>query len=369
MTGPEIERMVERMRERDGDVGISLLKNGQIQVIPGDWIATPYDKMSDMSIVDGCEINEVGRIIKFWIRNRPLDQTNTFRVDTKGTPIDARNFIFLKEAKDIDEVRGQPVFSALLELFSHMDNYVESVIVASRIAACFGVLIREAPASGAWMSGGPRGLTSQGDSVAQLNLEPGMIKRLGPNDEVTQLKPEQPNQTFDSMMRTLVRFAGMELAIPLELTLLDFSGVNYSSSRSLMNTAKRSANARYTPNAKKFLSRVYRWKVSKWVKDGEIPQPKDEKFWEHSLCPDPHQYVDIVKEIEGEIMQHQSMLKTRTQTAREHGRDFANIAKIMQTESSIIKETGLEDYIQQIKEPNKAKANENKNTQKDTSSK
>lgn len=303
-SGPELERMLFAARIRDGDAGVILLDDGRIQAIEGDLIETPDKLSGGFKVSEGVEINNVGRPTGFWLRT--IDETNPFL--RKWERVDADNFCFFPRLKRINQLRGETAFAQSFTLFEQLEGYVDGVVMAARMAAMFGLLIREPVTAG--FAGLPTGTDSRGMNRPMFDMEAAMVKRLNPGDEVIQVKPEQPTTQFEQFVVSLVRMAGLELSLPLELALLDFSKTTYSSARAAMIVAQRAACAEHHCWCLQFISRVYRWRVSKWIKSGELKEPSDGLPWKHRPIQEPYEYLNPVQDVQGDMLEIDAGLTT-----------------------------------------------------------
>lgn len=315
MTGPEMERTAYRTMLRDGDVGTILLASGRVQFIEGHLIDTPFRRPPKTLIIDGIQMAKNGRPIIYWVRSMENGRTGF-------AAIRSENMIFVAKRRRFNQVRGETSFAQGFQLFEQAEGYLDSVVVAARMAASFGLLLREQPAK--W-NNLPQGRLAGGKKVVEFELEPGLVKRIGVNDEVTQIKPEQPTTQMDQMLTALVRFAGLNFDLPLELSMMDFKRTNYSSARAALIVAGRASAASHSSFTSRFISPIYRWRISKAIKAGDLPMPSDERPFAHRVLQDPHQYLDPVKEIQGEMMAIAGGLKSHGEALRGRGQDFTEL--------------------------------------------
>jgi capsid protein len=138
------------------------------------------------------------------------------------------------------------------------------------------------------------------------------------------------------------------------VSLLDFSRTTYSSARAAMIIAQRAATAEHTSWACKFISRVYRWRVSKWINAGELPAPTDNRPWKHRAIQEPFAYLDPTKDVQGDMMlmdaglvTHDEMLQARGTTLDEYIRQRKQeISKLEAAGITISKSTSTRDDIE-----------------------
>ena len=290
-SGGEIERMAFRSKDRDGDIGTALLQSGKIALIPGGQIE---NKPGQSNTVDGVEIADDGsdRPVRYWVK---------VRTQTKGVgqweyqAYEARDFILAFNCVDITELRGEPVFAQTFDLFDQLGGYIEAKVIASRMAACFGIIITsQNPASQL----GALGTTANAQGVEKpvIDVEPGMVHHTRPGEGVSVVNGPQDASQFDLIVRTITRMIGAPVGVPAELALLDFSNMNLSSARAVMNQAYHRVKARRMAFHNQWLRRIYQWRISKWIKEGELPDVPD--AWAHRIISRPLPLMDPKTEIE-----------------------------------------------------------------------
>lgn len=272
----DLQRAWYRAKLRDGDIGIHLLMDGTTQAIESDYIRSPYGAADvGEKIIDGVELDAAGKPQRFHVRVAGLKP-----MQFQTVPVDATNMVWYFENNRLDRkaIRGVPVMAMLGPMLDQIDGTVEAVVMAHRMAACFG-LLRKQTAPGQVYNGLPTTATNAaGDAAPNISLEPAMVEFLGTNESVEQIKPEHPTSSFGEFMTFLIRLAGLKLGLPLELALLDFSKTNYSSARASMEQAYRRFRIEQQTFARRVLSKVYAWRVQKWIEDGELSNVPSDAF-------------------------------------------------------------------------------------------
>jgi capsid protein len=323
-TGPSFERHVYRSMLLDGDVGIFMSRTGKLQLISSEYIVTPNKRQiqeaggnEEATIVEGVEINpnQGNAINAFWIYGTSNGTTVFQRVPTG-------RFIYLPRIKQSDDVRGMPVFGLSLSLFDQVDGFVESTVLAAHMATMFGLLFKEQQGMH-FANTLPQGDDAQGNARPLIDLEPGMVKRLGPMDDVVQVKPEHPTTQFGDFVDKICAFAALELDLPKEVVLLSFTA-SYSASRAALITAQRPAKAVHEEFTSRCISRIYRWFISRQIKSSFDPltPPADNDQWEHTAQQQPWDYLDPVKDREGELMGIAGGLESQRSVHSKRGGDI-----------------------------------------------
>lgn len=317
LTGVEVERDAWRSWKRDGDAGSILLGDGRIQLIDADQLQTPDGKSNDYRFFDGVEVDNTGRPVRFHVSVRSQNPSDRYSRDTE--PVEARDFVWLPNTKRRADVRGTPAMAAAFPLLDQIDGYIEAGIVAARMSACFGIISRTAkPATG---YGAVDKTTKDSDGVSRprINMEPGIFRFEQHADELTQVDPKQPGQQFEPIVRTLIRLASLEMGFPMEIAVLDFSTSNYSRAKAAMNQAIRSAEPQQEIFIRRFLSRIYQWRISKWIKDGRLP--RNDQAWNHRFIPHPWQFLDPIKDVQGKMLEVAAGFNTVGDVVMASGRD------------------------------------------------
>lgn len=331
------QRMKFRSYLRDGDVGTVLVDaggSGKLQAIEGDYLKSPPGKYQAGLTVDGIELNRNGAYRRFWISSVDEKYKETY------TPVGAGDFIFLANIDRFSDVRGTSNFKQTFELFDMIQGYYEGTVIASRAATLFALLIKKNNANKAWGSLGT-GTNGAGDSQKIMGVESGMVKYLAPDEDVVQVKPDHPNQSFPEAIAAFVRPVGLKFGLPLEELLLDYSRANYTVSRAIKMKIQRVADIWQQDFASRFVSRIYQWALQKAINNGEIEVAAPELPWQHEWIPQPLPLVDPNKEIEAAKAAIELGVDTRSYVARGMGYKFTELCEQNERDEAKMKEHGL----------------------------
>jgi lambda family phage portal protein len=298
----EMQRIPAMSYCRDGDVGATMLKSGQLQIIESDYVRSP-NRADDMylgrgvepDIVDGVKVNASGRPETYYIESLAGGEI-------KYAAVPARNFLFLAnyDRANRTATRGTPLISVIRPLLDAIDATNEAVVMAHRIAASFGAMIKKdnpAQASSNLPTFGAD--PAAGEINRKYTMQPGMMEHLNPGESIEQIKPEHPTANYGDFISLQIRMAGVVLGMPLELALLDFSKTNYSSARASLEQSYRSFRVQQRRFADQWATKWYRWRVSKAVKSGVFGGGVPEDFQRHTWMAQPWPYLDPVKDAQG----------------------------------------------------------------------
>lgn len=338
MSWPDLQRDAYRSYERDGDFGTALVNDrglSRLQSVSSNQIETPDTWRAagaPQRMFDGVECDGVGRPIRFWVREQDDFGKRRF------TPVQARDFVYLSRIKRTNQVRGETCLAQVFPYLDQLDGYIDAVVVAARMAAVFGLVFKDSPAK---YAGGPTVLNSQGQSQQVVTLENGQIKLVGKEGSVQQVDAKQPmNQTPD-FIRMMLRLIGVAVDMPLELTLMDFSQTNYSSARAALQQFYRAMGARQEFFKRMYLSRVYRWWLSREINAGTITTAPPEDYLAHDWIAHGWQWIDPVKELQAALLEADMGINSLTNIAASQGRDFAEILTQRAAEMAAIRAAKL----------------------------
>lgn len=312
----DIQALIQRQILENGEVIILplMIENRRpyslaLELIEADRMGTPPGKsLSDRSIRSGVELGRRGQPIAYWIkRTHPGDYTvGVNRIDNwkrvlAWNSLGRKNVYHLYHQTRPGQSRGVPWFAPALDIFKDMAEYMESEMVAARVAACYAILVTTTQPGimGQMASGGES--DDAGKPVEYL--EPGIIKYLSQGDSITSFQPNRPGNTFEPFVEKILRTIGMALDLPYELLAKDFSKTNYSSARAALLEARKFFIFRQTWLAKKICQPCWEMvQEEAWLRD-ELPIPdfleNKREYCRVKWIPNGWQWVDPVKEAKG----------------------------------------------------------------------
>lgn len=339
-TFAELTALTYRSYQRDGDVGTILLDDGQLQSIESDQLADPPGKRGDRHFIDGVEINDRGRPVRFHVvdeskRNGPPISIQDRRSIPDRIAVDSSKFVYLARRKRLNQTRGEPAFAQSFWLFDQLDGNIEAVTMAARMAACFGLVIKRAGG----MPGMPLTKGGNGKDYKNWSLEPAMVKTLEPGDEISQIQAQQPTQNFPDFVALLGRLLGLPLGLPLELVFMDFSRTSFSSARASLLQAYISFRTQQRRVIGHWCKPIRNWRIRKFIDDGQLPERAD--WMRHTWTPPGWQWIDPKAEVDSNLAAVDAGFKTLHDVAAEQGRDFAEILETRKKELEDLEAAGI----------------------------
>lgn len=356
----EIQHLVERQVLENGEgliIPVMIDEPGRpyflaLNIIESDRLETPSDKRSDKAIRRGVEIGERGQPIAYWIcKTHPGDITYNKRTPDSREYIryeafnkyGRRNIFHLYHVKRPGQTRGEPFFSPVINRFKDLAEYMESELVAARVAACFSIFVKSEEAL-AYSTGASKETNARGQRVE--SVEPGMIKYLLPGESVETANPNRPSAQFDPFVDKVLRFIGAGLGLPYELVIRDFSKTNYSSARAAILEARKFFQYRQQWSASKYCQPTWEMLLDEAILRGEVDAPS---YFERRLDYTSAKwiapgwgYIDPEAEINASLDAVSGNISTLADECAVHGKDWETILKQRAREEKLRKELGLD---------------------------
>lgn len=271
-----------------GDVFISLLKTGEVQVIEASQIYS--DRKTALP-------NEVQGVV----RDANLRITGYRLQGETILPIKTCKHIFRKDRAS--SVRGIPWLASALPALQDIAELMGAKMLATKNHA---MTIGVKKSNDVHQDGY--------DSPAQSNIKSGTILEIGNDEEFDLLSAETNSDDFNAYLRERIRHVCSVLGLPYEMV-YGFNLSNFSSSK-----ATRSIFVNKIKNLRKFfvkklLNPLFEWKAEKAHREEGLPLI-DLHAWNWSNVPQ----LDAEREVKTAVMALKNKITTRARIAAElHG--------------------------------------------------
>jgi lambda family phage portal protein len=306
----------------------------RIQLVEGDRIATPPEKLGDPDISQGVEVKN-GEVTAYYVLDRHPGSLGfdrrCQRVEAYGAATGRRNALHLMESERPDQTRGVPMLAPVMEALRQLGKYTVAELNAAVVSGLFTVTVTtEAPenegAEGEYVPGGVR-VDDSGDESLEMGY--GSVHYLHPGEKIQTAAPGRPNVAFEGFMTAITRYIGAALGLPYELLIKHFSA-SYSASRAALLEAWKLFRTRRAWFANDFCQPVYEEWLAEAVAKGRVAAPG---FFEDPILraaysraewhgPSQGQ-IDPLKEVNAAARRIAEGLSTRQKEAAElTGTDF-----------------------------------------------
>ncbi len=333
-----------------------------LQLVETDRLSNPNFAPSSLLLRGGIEMDPFGKPTAYYIQRQPVGPgmfmwsiggvnwgiglADWERVPAE-TPSGRKRVIHAFQADRVDQTRGKPILTPVIEQFRMLDSYqrteLQSSIVNSLVAGVIETPLD--PAGIAEMLGGDPNAYLAEKGKYRVNLEGGTFIPLYPGDKMTPFVPARPAPQFASFVETVLRHIGTALGLPYELLLKDFSKSNYSSARAALIEATRFFMSRRMWLGTYWAAPVYKLWLEEVVNAGLIDAPdfyENQEFYLRARWLGPGRgYIDPVKEAQAAQIRMDSMISTLEIECAEQGLDWVDVLDQRALEMARMKELNL----------------------------
>lgn len=237
-------------------------KDGGMFWIEGDRVLNPrgITPTPGEPIVNGIRFDSRGRKTSFFVANVKPNSQYTSVAQEQGSWRPADSIIQFYDPRRFSQSRGRPIVAPVIRDIDDLDDLLLYERVGAKLVAAHGFFVEsDDPVDTAEALKSATDSTDYSQRIEEVT--PGAIHYLKTGQKVQSVTSNRPSNNFEGFVKLLLRFVGLPLGFPYELVVLDFSQVNFASSRQLLNQAQRS-----------FMCRQYRlgYRLSKifakWLK-------------------------------------------------------------------------------------------------------
>jgi capsid protein len=250
-------------------------KTPMVQLIGGDKVQSPLNQTvrKGHKIVHGVEIDKLGRHKAFWVRQEDGQIKRMPAVGEKTKrPI---AWLLYGTDKRMDDVRGQPILSIMLQSLRDVDRYRDSALRKAVINSVVAMFIKkgENNLGSLPMQGGAVRTDTVTGTAGGTDAEPRtfniskyiagtIIDELQFGEEPVPMSSQGTDEKFGDFEGAMIAGLAWANEIPPEILTQAFSN-NYSASQASINEFKIYLNKFWTNFGETFLSPIYvDWLIS-----------------------------------------------------------------------------------------------------------
>jgi len=291
----------------------------------------------------GVETDEFHRPVAYYIRQAHRNDVRWHNASEKVERVMAEDVIHLAVIDRWPQTRGEPWLHTALRRLNDMDGYSEAEITRARVQAC-NVGAIETPEDSASFG------DEQADGTVEMEVEPGIFKRLSPGEKLNALSPTAPNPAMDPFMRYMLREVAAGTGVSYESLSRDYSQSNYSSSRLALLDDRDLWRFYQTWFIRAFRVRVHHEWLQAAVLSGAIKSipiaayaVDPDKFEETRFKPRGWSWIDPTKEVEAYKEAIKAGITTATDVIAQTsgGRDIEDILNEREQELKMMKDRDL----------------------------
>ena len=338
----------------------------RLNVIEADRIQTPnsaslngvltstdgINQETENKIYDGVEVNQVGKVVAYHIRNTYRNEFSTDipewqRVESVGKETGLPNVIHtMADVERAGQYRGAPYLAPVIEMLLQIRRYTDAELMAAVVESCFTAFVTtESKADEVPFNKVDQGEPPIETSEDEYEMGPGNINILKAGENVIFGDPKRPAGGFQNFVEAVAMQIGATLEVSNEILLKKFNS-SYSAARAALLEFWKVAKMRREWFVSEFCRPTYELFVYEAVARGRVKAPgffKDpiiRQAWLGAEFIGPSQgTLDPVKEITAEILACENGFSTRTESAiRLNGSEFYKNTASLRDENNALSE-------------------------------
>jgi lambda family phage portal protein len=285
-----------------GDVLVVLLQDPatglpRVRLVDGQRVQTPFGVgpltpqiAPGNEIKHGVELDPDGRQVAYWLVSQTSSQARVERLAAVGTTGRRQAWLVYGTERLLDEVRGEPLLSIVLQSIREIDRYRDAVQRKATINAILAMFIKKEQETigsrpltgGAVVKGkdavaGPTSGTRRAFNFAEM-VPGAVLDELAPGEEPHGFTPTGTDEKFREFEEAIVCAMAWCFEIPPEILQLSFSS-NYSASQAAINEFKLYLNPTRVEWGDAFCQPIYvEWLISE-VLAGRLVAPRLLDAW------------------------------------------------------------------------------------------
>ena len=346
-----------------------------VQLLEADRLATPDSNGESTSresgsgrIIDGVEIDEIGRVIRYHIASRhPLSESETGSVtytaiDAYGAETGMPNVLHVYVPERPEQYRGVPLAAPIIEKSKQLDRYLNSELTANVVASMFTLFITsqaETDISKSALSDAvPEGEQTTNSDSSHLHMKAGAVIELEPGQKPEAINPLRPNSAFAAFVDAMCTQLGASIEMPKEILLKAFTK-SYSASRAALTEYWRKVPVARRNFVADFCQPVYEAWLAEAVAIGRMEAPGffDDPVIRRAWCKcewigSTMQQLDPLKEVEAAEKRIALNISTQEREAAEfNGSDWNENIMQRQREIAVFAAMGASAAPQKKSDP------------------
>lgn len=263
-------------------------------------------------IEQGVELDAEGEVVAYHVLAEPPG-TGFSRWETRRVP--ASDMLHVFDPLFPGQLRGLSWLAPVLPRLNDRDQLSDALQVQAKVAAMLTGFIRDP-------SGGSAGFGSGSSDAIDVSLEPGAMRIIPPDADVSFTNPPQGLSQAVEFLATIDREIASGVGLTYEMLTGDLAQANYSSARvGLLDFRRRAEALQRRLIEGQFLRPLWRRWIEVRQLAGDLPADDDDLFAVRFIGPG-FAWIDPEKEVSAEIAAIEAGLKSREEVVAARGRDI-----------------------------------------------
>ena len=333
-----------------------------IEMIDADRIADDMQtfrksEQTENEIRRGVEVDSLGRPVAYYIYPYHPNDINGLWSTPQRVPAD--ECLHLYKIDRIGQTRGVSMFAPVVGWLKQLGYYVDNELQASAVASCFTAAIKTlgGPADGGLLDTIDSDNTDTDGNTFEY-LQPGMVARLLPGEEIETINPSRPNSSADAWINLMLRSIAVGSGLSYERMARDYTKTNYSSARSSDLEDRKEFRAEQEWLVHHLCEPIYERFIEAAVAEGKLEGLGAEELMEDYAGYTSHvwqrpgwEWVDPTKEAQASVLALEANLTTLADELGQRGRDLNDTLEQRAKERELIDALGLAPEPPEAQEP------------------
>lgn len=325
---------------RDGDCVVVGLEDGPLQFLEAHTIQLLTGNPQQDNIVLGVEKDEYGRRKRY----HTVEEKNVFASKTQGPALDVvnsegfRHLFHVYNTRRMSMTRGVTAYAPIFEVAGMFEDIQFAKLVQQQITSCFAIFRKKnhvpggavPPKAGSRYGNGDTEISSAGTTRIIDNIAPGMEITGEAGEELQGFSPNVPNAEYFEHVKLMLQIIGVNLGLPLCLTLMDGSETNFSGWRGAVDEARKGFRQQQRNLVDRLHTPLYRLKVSQWMAEDsalrEVSKLSGVDLFHHKWNTPRWGYIDPVKDAQGDMLRLQNGLTSPRRLHAERGAEWQEVS-------------------------------------------
>jgi lambda family phage portal protein len=328
-----------------------------LQLVDPDRLSNPGNMTPTLCLRGGVEMNNYGRPRAYHIRKISTWPAMFFPAiggiagEWECIPAETewgrKRVIHIYQPDRVDQTRGKPLLTPVLEQFRMLDSYQRAELQSAIVNALVAGIIETPldPSTLAEMVGGDANAYLAAKNEYRIQLEGGTFIPLYPGDKMTPFAPDRPAPQFAAFSEFVMRQIGISMGLPYEQLMKDFSKTTYSSARAALLESWRYFITRRAWLNTYWAQPVYELWFEEAVNAGLIDAPDfytKRAYYTRAKWIGPGRgWIDPVKEAEAAQVRLATGISTLEAECAEQGLDYNDVIDQRAIEKKRLQEAGL----------------------------
>jgi lambda family phage portal protein len=341
------------VRRRDRQRSDGLVVPLQLQILEPDHLDSgdAPERWNGNRVEMGIEYDRMGRRVAYHLsREHPGDQSVMSAAGGFGTvrvPADQICHVF--NVTRPGQRRGVSRLASMIVRLHMLDSYEDATMERNRQSANFLAFIKKM--TGGADFGAKSDTTKDDFGNATMEMQPGIIAELGLDEDITWSQPPGAEASFESWCKHELRACAAGVGMTYEQLTGDYSGGNYSRTRAaLLEFRRRCEMLQHHIMVFQLCRPVWAWFMDAAALNGVFKtvslaeyRARRREFLDVQWIPPHWQWLDPVKDANGEVILVDNNLKAPSQTMAELGFDAEEVYDLIAEDQERRKRKGIAD--------------------------